>query len=57
MRYSGGTRSIVYGKPITGLEGKCEGRLKEKTDRKEGDIPFGAVKIHMVLGRNRGSTR
>jgi hypothetical protein len=57
MRYSVGTRPIVHGKAITGLEGKCEGRLKEKTDRKEGDIPFGVVQIHMVLGRNRGSTR
>jgi len=43
--------------PSPDSKGSLRERLKEKTDRKEGDIPFGAVKIHMVLGRNRGPMR
>jgi hypothetical protein len=45
MRYSVEPRSTVYGKPITGLEGMGEGKVKQKTGRRGGDIPFGISQI------------
>ncbi len=42
----GETRSTVYGKPITGLEGKGEGEVKQKTGKRGGIFPLKSLKLH-----------
>ncbi len=38
-------------------KGRVTARLKEKTDWKGEDTPFGVFQIHMVSGRNMGPIR
>ncbi len=53
----GGTRSTVYGKPITGLEGKGEGKVEVIDGKEWRGYSFWNLSNYMVPGSMTGSMR
>ncbi len=47
----------LVGSSSSDLKGSVRARSKEESDRREGDIPFGVSRIHVVPDRNRGPMR